>query len=85
MAYNIDILLAVYNGEKYLEELLQSILNQSCTDWRLIIRNDGSRDGSSLIAAAFAYEQATRVRRPPELDRVTESFENAGSAKPAVK
>lgn len=53
MAYNIDILLAVYNGEKYLEELLQSILNQSYTDWRLIIRNDGSRDGSRNIIQRY--------------------------------
>lgn len=40
----IDILMAVYNGEKYIEEQLLSIINQSYKDWRLIISDDCSTD-----------------------------------------
>lgn len=50
----VDILLAVYNGEKYLEEQLSSIENQTYKDWRLIIRDDCSKDKSMLIAEKFS-------------------------------
>ena len=33
----IDIILATYNGEKYLKEQLDSIFNQSYTNFRLLI------------------------------------------------
>lgn len=40
----IDILLSTYNGEKYLHQQLESLINQTYTDWRLLIRDDGSTD-----------------------------------------
>ena len=40
----IDILLATYNGEKYLPELLSSLEQQTYTDWKLIIIDDCSKD-----------------------------------------
>ena len=45
----IDILLALYNGEKYLEELLNSLENQSYKNWRLIAADDGSTDNTLEI------------------------------------
>lgn len=50
----IDILLATYNGEKYLEEQLESILNQSFTDFRLLISDDGSTDSTREILNKYA-------------------------------
>jgi glycosyltransferase involved in cell wall biosynthesis len=40
----VDILLSTFNGEKYLPELLDSVINQSYGFWRLIVRDDGSND-----------------------------------------
>ena len=40
----ILIMMATYNGEKYLREQLDSIINQTITDWELIIRDDNSLD-----------------------------------------
>lgn len=40
----IDILLATYNGEKYLKEQIDSILNQTYKEFRILIRDDGSTD-----------------------------------------
>lgn len=40
----IDILLATYNGEKYLKEQIDSLLNQSYQDWHLIVGDDCSKD-----------------------------------------
>lgn len=40
----IDILLSTYNGEKYVEELLESLNNQTYKDFNVIVRDDGSTD-----------------------------------------
>lgn len=45
----ISVILPVYNGEKYLLEAVQSILNQSYSNFELIVVNDGSKDKSEEI------------------------------------
>lgn len=50
----ISIIVPVYNTELYLEKCLNSILNQSVTDFELILVDDGSTDGSGLICDNFA-------------------------------
>lgn len=40
----VDIVLSTYNGQQYLQELLESIAGQSYPNWRLLVRDDGSRD-----------------------------------------
>lgn len=57
----IDILLAVYNGEAYLAEQIESILAQSETDWRLLICDDCSTDNSYDIAVAYAKANPYKV------------------------
>lgn len=42
----ILILMATYNGERYVEEQLDSIINQSCQSWDMIISDDNSTDGT---------------------------------------
>ena len=58
---SISVLLPVYNGEKYLEEAVQSILAQTLPDFELIILDDGSLDSSRKIAEEFALRDS-RVR-----------------------
>ncbi len=48
--YAIGIVLAVYNGEDFLAQQLESIVLQSHQAWRLYARDDGSHDDSSAIA-----------------------------------
>lgn len=45
----VDILLATYNGEKYVEELINSILKQTYREIRLIISDDNSTDNTIKI------------------------------------
>lgn len=45
----ISIIVPVYNVRDYLEECINSILNQSYTNWELILIDDGSTDGSTEI------------------------------------
>ena len=42
----IEILLATYNGEKYLEEQIQSLIDQTYKDIRILIRDDNSMDNT---------------------------------------
>ena len=49
----IDILLATYNGEKYIKEQLESILNQSYTNISVIISDDKSTDSTVQILKEY--------------------------------
>ena len=50
----ISIIVPVYNSEKYLEECIKSILNQTFADFELILIDDGSHDSSGLICDKYA-------------------------------
>mgnify|MGYP004543652471 FL=1 len=52
----IDILMATYNGEKYLEEQIESILNQTYSNFRLIISDDCSTDRTCAILKEYAQK-----------------------------
>ncbi|WP_027217607.1 glycosyltransferase family 2 protein [Butyrivibrio fibrisolvens] len=45
----ISIIMPVYNAEKYVEETIKSILNQTFRDFELIMIDDGSKDSSRTI------------------------------------
>lgn len=49
----VDILLATYNGEKYLKEQLDSILNQTFQDFTVIISDDCSKDKTREILSYY--------------------------------
>ena len=52
----VDILMATYNGEAFVEEQVQSIINQTYTDWRLLVHDDGSTDKTMEILHRLAEE-----------------------------
>lgn len=49
----ISIILPVYNGEKFVQNTINSILHQKFTDYELIIVDDGSTDNSEKIIKKF--------------------------------
>lgn len=49
----ISIVLPVYNGERYLRESIDSVLNQTYRNWELIIVDDCSTDSSAKIAREY--------------------------------
>ena len=54
----IHILLSTYNGEQFLAEQIQSIQNQTVQDWKLLIRDDGSRDRTREIIQEFVAQDS---------------------------
>ena len=51
---SVDILMATYNGGKYIENQLLSLQQQTYRNWLLWISDDGSTDDTLLIAKRFA-------------------------------
>lgn len=57
----IDILMATYNGEKYLVEQLDSIINQTYRNWNLLIRDDNSTDKTLEIIQNY-HKKDKRIK-----------------------
>ena len=54
MTPTISIIMPVLNGERYIAEALESIRRQTCTDFELLVIDDGSTDRTAEIAQGFA-------------------------------
>ena len=52
-APEISLIMSVYNGEDYLSEAIESVLNQTFKDFELIVINDCSTDKTSEILKSF--------------------------------
>jgi len=50
----ISVVLAVYNGERYLEQAVRSVLSQSLPDFELIVVDDGSTDSTPDLLQALS-------------------------------
>lgn len=55
----LTVLMAVYNGERFLRDAVESILNQTFCDFEFLIINDGSTDGTRDILLSY---QDQRIR-----------------------
>ena len=52
----LTVLMPVYNAEKFLDESIGSILNQTYSNFELLILDDASTDNSLKIIKAYAKE-----------------------------
>ena len=57
----ISLIMSVYNGEDYLSEAIESVLNQTFHDFELIVINDCSNDSTGQILQSFA-QRDSRVK-----------------------
>ncbi|XKH59408.1 glycosyltransferase family 2 protein [Halomonas sediminis] len=62
MQPEIEILLATWNGERYLKEQLDSLLAQTNTSWQLIAHDDGSSDATLDILHTYQRQYPERIQ-----------------------
>ena len=67
----ISVLMGIYNCEQTLREALDSLLAQTCQDFKVIMCDDGSKDGTMEIASSY-------VRRYPEKFLLIQNEKNMG-------
>ena len=67
----VSIITPCYNGERFIAETIDSVLNQTYSKWEMIIINDGSTDGSAELVKKYV-EKDSRILLIEQ--------ENAGSA-----
>jgi len=66
---HICILMSTYNGEIFLSEQLKSIEDQTHKNWRLVISDDGSTDGTLAIAKQYQQKWGSdhlKLRQGPQ-------------------
>lgn len=61
MSDKVYIIMATYNGDKYIEDQIKSIINQSYKNWELVIRDDCSKDNTLNILEKFE-EKDPRIK-----------------------
>ena len=49
----VSVITACYNGEKFIDRYFESVLNQTCTDFEIILVNDGSTDKSEDLILKY--------------------------------
>lgn len=57
----ISIIIPVFNAENYLDDCINSVLNQDYDKWELILVNDGSTDSSEKICQLYA-DKDSRIK-----------------------
>jgi glycosyltransferase involved in cell wall biosynthesis len=73
-APKVTVLMAVYNGERYLREAIDSILRQTFTEFEFLVVNDGSKDGSRDIVLSYADDRRVRLVDNPANMGLTRSL-----------
>lgn len=75
--HSVSIIIPIYNGERYLNQCLESIQMQGYTDFEVLMIDDGSTDGSAGICMEFA-ERDSRFRYKHKENGGVSSARNVG-------
>lgn len=70
----VNVLMSVYNGEKYLDEQIESILKQSYPNIKLYVRDDGSSDSSLEILKRYESKGEIKLLRGENLGYIKSFF-----------
>ena len=73
----VSVIVPVYNGERYLEKCIASILGQTHADLELILIDDGSRDNSGKICDSWSEKDA-RIQVIHQENQGVSAARNAG-------
>ena len=73
----VSLIVAVYNGEKYIARCIDSILNQTYQSYEVILVDDGSKDSSGTICDYYA-EKDSRIKVIHQVNRGCSAARNEG-------
>lgn len=68
MKPDISVIMSVYNGETYLKEAIESVINQTFKNWELIVINDCSTDSTAEILLELASKDERVKVHPNEVN-----------------
>ena len=74
MSYKVSVIIPVYNVENYLEQCLDSVINQTLKDIEIILVDDGSTDSSLSICNEYAQKDS-------RITVLTQQNKGAGAAR----
>lgn len=80
-APRVSVITIFLNGERFIEEAIESVLGQDYDSFELILVDDGSTDGSTVIARTYAERYPHRVRyldHPDHANRGMSASRNRG-------
>ena len=64
ITFPVTVVIALYNKEKYIKECIDSVLNQSYQNFKLVIVNDGSTDNSFEIVRSYSDDRIMAIDQP---------------------
>ena len=70
-----SVVIPLYNKEHYIEKTIQSVLDQTCQDFEVLVVDDGSKDNSLALARRF---ESDRVRIIPQENQGVSVARNTG-------
>ncbi|GLR67312.1 glycosyl transferase [Acidocella aquatica] len=59
---NIDIAVPTYNSAQWLDAFLESIVQQDFSNWRIVTRDDGSKDGTENIILSWGNRLGEKIK-----------------------
>lgn len=72
----VSVVMATHNGAQYIAEAIQSVLNQTFSDFELIVIDDGSTDNTSEIVSQFLFDN--RIKYFYQKNKGTSAARNKG-------
>ncbi len=58
----VSVIMIFLNAERFMQEAIESVLNQTYSNWELILVDDGSTDASTEIALRYAQQYPGKIR-----------------------
>jgi len=81
----VQVLLSTYNGQKYLQEQMDSVLNQDYPNLEVLVRDDGSTDGTLQLLEGYESLPNVKVLRGENLGVVKSFFALLESSSPGAE
>ncbi|HOW36387.1 MAG TPA: glycosyltransferase family A protein [Candidatus Omnitrophota bacterium] len=74
----VSVIMGVYNGERFIREAIDSVIAQTCSDWELVVVDDGSKDRIAKIVKEYQDRYPDKIRYYFQENQGAAGAKNAG-------